>query len=141
QGYTQRVIADAVECSQDTVKRVLNDFRSKGHEIIKDSRGGARHRKGPEDRSEVKGISNIGYDGKDYRKPPEKLDPEVRVHIAIMKWRKAFLDIYGEFIDASNESRKMRRTCVDYLRFEAEEFLKIADQLEEKLKNGGNENV
>jgi len=152
QGYTQRVIADAVECSQYTVNRVLIGFQSKhGHEIIKDSRGGARQRKDRENqgevktevrenRSEVKGISNIGYDGQDYSKPP-KPDPELRVHNAMMKWRKVFLDVYGEFIDASIESRKMRRTCVDFLKSEAEEFLKIADEFEEKLKNGGNEIV
>jgi len=109
-------------------------------------RNGVRENKGEartevrENRSEVKGLSNIGYDGKDYSKPP-KPDPELRVHNAMMKWRKVFLDVYGEFIDASIESRKMRRTCVDFLRSEAEDFLKIADEFEEKLKNGGNDIV
>src|SRR5690606_3951101 len=68
-----------------------------------------------------------------------KIDPELRVHNAMMKWRKVFLDLYGEFITASNESRKMRRTCVDYLRSEAEEFWKIADDREAELKIGGND--
>src|SRR5690606_25128460 len=137
QGYTQRVIADAVGCGNATVARVCSRMEQKGHEIVKDSRGGARHRKDRENQREVKGISNIGYDGKDYSKPP-KPDPELRVHNAMMKWRKVFLDVYGEFIDASIESREMRRTCVDFLRSEAEDFLKIADEFEEKLKNGGN---
>src|SRR5690606_13776940 len=101
QGYTQRVIADAVEVHHTTVMRVLVRNAPKD-KIVKDSRGGARHRKDREDRSEVKGISNIGYDGQDYSKPP-KPDPELRVHNAMMKWRKVFLDVYGEFIDASIE--------------------------------------
>src|SRR5690606_28577855 len=93
-----------------------------------------------ENRSEVKGISNIGYDGKDYSRPPEP-DPELRFHNARIKLRDTFSDVYREFVKASNESREVRRDCVDYLRFKAEQFLKAADRLEEKLKNGGNESV
>src|SRR5690606_37432214 len=106
-----RIAADTctVRAARELVRRRNGDREDKG-----EARTEVR-----EDRSEVKGISNIGYDGKDYSKPP-KPDPELRVHNAMMKWRKVFLDIYGEFIDASIESRKMRRTCVDFLRSEAE---------------------
>src|SRR5690606_36664382 len=90
-------------------------------------RNGVREDKGEartevrENRSEVKGISNIGYNDKDYSKPP-KPDAELRVHNAMMKLRKVFLDVYVAFIDASIEIREMRRTCVDFLRSEAEDF-------------------
>jgi hypothetical protein len=56
QGFTQDVIAEAVECSQPTVARTLIHYESKGEEIHKDPRGGARSKNVPDlDDEEVQG--------------------------------------------------------------------------------------
>lgn len=73
QGFSQRVIAEAVECDQKTVSNVLRNFSSNGEPVRKDSRGGARpHDHEPEDDQEDLDAEVIDINGERQVPTPEK---------------------------------------------------------------------